>query len=493
MRKLLKENHELKKQLSIKEDPKTISDLFDLDVRKEPEYDEDQGGRIISKYITREMATAFFTLFWGRQDVYARRGVKGGYFPQCINRWKDICPKQHGIKQICGSCEHKCWTKLTLETVERHLWGQRGDGADVIGVYPLFPNGTCRFLVFDFDNHEKGADKDDYANTDNAWQNEVDALRIICTQNGIEPLVERSRSGRGAHVWIFFSKPVNASIARRFGTLLLDKGASTINLRSFQYYDRLYPSQDISDGIGNLIALPLQGQALQNGNSAFVDENWNAYPDQWDVVYKHLGKRLSPEIVDQYIEKWQTELSIPLAMTVVSQDRPKPWKRNEAFHKEDVTGKFHIVLADGVYIDCLNLAPRLQNQIRAMAAFDNPIYHKNKILGLSNYYNYSSVYLGKDVDGYIQVPRGLREKIIDKCEKAGIKYDIEDEREKGRPIRVGFKGDLRLQQDIAAQALLSYDDGILSAATAFGKTVVCRVVVTPRYTHKRIAWCRNAY
>ena len=480
MRKLLKENHELKKQLSIKEDPKNISDLFDLDVRKEPEYDEDQGGRIISKYITREMATAFFTLFWGRQDVYARRGVKGGYFPQCINRWKDICPKQHGIKQICGSCEHKCWTKLTLETVERHLWGQRGDGADVIGVYPLFPNGTCRFLVFDFDNHEKGADKDDYANTDNAWQNEVDALRIICTQNGIEPLVERSRSGRGAHVWIFFSKPVNASIARRFGTLLLDKGASTINLRSFQYYDRLYPSQDISDGIGNLIALPLQGQALQNGNSAFVDENWNAYPDQWDVVYKHLGKRLSPEIVDQYIEKWQAELSIPLAMTVVSQDRPKPWKRNEAFHKEDVTGKFHIVLADGVYIDCLNLAPRLQNQIRAMAAFDNPIYHKNKILGLSNYYNYSSVYLGKDVDGYIRVPRGLREKIIDKCEKAGIKYDIEDEREKGRPIRVSFKGDLRLQQDIAAQALLSYDDGILSAATAFGKTVVCSYLIAQR-------------
>ena len=480
VRKLLKENLELKKQLNIEVDRNSVSDLFDLDVQKEPEYDEDQGGRIIRKYITREMATAFFTLFWGRQDVYARRGSKGGYFPQCVNRWKDICPKQHDIKQICDSCEHKCWAKLTPEVVERHLWGNREDGADVIGVYPLFPDGTCRFLVFDFDNHEKGADKDDYANTDNAWQDEVDALRIICTQNGIEPLVERSRSGRGAHVWILFSKPVDAGKARRFGTLLLDKGASTINMRSFHYYDRMYPSQNISSGIGNLIALPLQGRALQNGNSAFVDENWNAYPDQWDVVYKYLGKRLSPAMVDQYIVKWQTELSVSIAINALSQDRPKPWKRNEAFHKEDVTGKFHIVLSDGLYIDCLNLAPRLQNQIRAMAAFDNPIYQKNKTLGLSNYYNFSSIYLGKDIDGYIKVPRGLREKIIDKCEKAGIVYDIEDDREKGRPIRVNFNGDLRLQQDIAAQALLSYDDGILSAATAFGKTVVCSYLIAQR-------------
>ena len=150
-------------------------------------------------------------------------------------------------------------------------------------MYPLFPDGTCRFIVFDFDNHEKGAEKTDFANTNNEWHEEVDALRLICERNGITPLVERSRSGRGAHVWIFFKKPIAASLARNFGFLLLDKGSSSINLKSFHYYDRMYPSQDVASSIGNLIALPLQGRALKNGNSAFVDKNWNAYPDQWDI------------------------------------------------------------------------------------------------------------------------------------------------------------------------------------------------------------------
>ena len=163
------------------------------------------------------------------------------------------------------------------------MWRKIWNGSDVLGVYPLFPDGTCRFIVFDFDNHEKGAEKTDFANTNNEWHEEVDALRLICERNGITPLVERSRSGRGAHVWIFFKKPIAASLARNFGFLLLDKGSSSINLKSFHYYDRMYPSQDVASSIGNLIALPLQGRALKNGNSAFVDKNWNAYPDQWDI------------------------------------------------------------------------------------------------------------------------------------------------------------------------------------------------------------------
>ena len=114
----------------------------------------------------------------------------------------------------------------------------------MIGIYPLLPEGTCRFLVFDFDNHEKGAEKTDFANADEAWHEEVDALRLICESNGIVPLVERSRSGRGAHLWIFFQKLIPASLAKNFGFLLLDKGSASINLKSFHYYDRMYPSQD---------------------------------------------------------------------------------------------------------------------------------------------------------------------------------------------------------------------------------------------------------
>ncbi|EOS38612.1 hypothetical protein C808_02822 [Lachnospiraceae bacterium M18-1] len=354
-------------------------------------------------------------------------------------------------------------------------------GLSGLGVYPLLPDGTCRFVVFDFDNHEKGAEKTDFANTNDEWHEEVDALRLICERNGITPLVERSRSGRGAHVWIFFKKPISAALARNFGFLLLDKGSTSINLKSFHYYDRMYPSQDAASSIGNLIALPLQGQALKNGNSAFVDKNWNAYPDQWDILLNHTQK-LSKEDVEKYMAKWQTELAREKEMLVPSNsgNRPKPWKKKEGFVKSDVVGKMHIVLGDGVYVDTLNLMPRLQNQIRSMAAFDNPVFYKNRRLGYSNYYNFSAVYMGKDQDGYICIPRGLRDDLLSSCKEAGIEYDILDYREKGRPIRVSFHGDLKMQQNLAAQHLLAFDHGILSAATAFGKTVVCSYLISER-------------
>lgn len=483
VRLLQHENKLLKETLKRENIPYNEENFFEETMDNIEEYDPDQGERIVSpKFITEEMATHYFSMFWGREDVYAKRGKNGGYFPQCDNRWNDrLCPRQRGERVVCDECENTKWTKLDVRKIIAHLLGYKEDGTDVIGVYPLLPNGMCRFIVFDFDNHEKGAETTDFANTDNEWHKEVDALRKICEMNGIKPLVERSRSGRGAHVWIFFKGAISASLARNFGFMLLDKGATSINLKSFHYYDRMYPSQDVVSSIGNLIALPLQGQALKKGNSAFVDESWNAYPDQWDILL-HKTEKLGIEEIKQYMVKWQQELAesggMPANLTV--NNRPKPWKKKCKFIKADVAGKLYMVLSNGVYIDTLNLMPRIQNQIRSMAAFDNPEFYKNKRLGYSNYYNFSAVYLGKDIDGYIQVPRGLREKIIDECQKAGIVVDVSDQREKGRPIRVSFKGDLRTQQELAAESLLAYSDGVLSAATAFGKTVVCSYLIAER-------------
>lgn len=191
--------------------------------------------------------------------------------------------------------------------------------------------------------------------------------------------------------------------------------------------------------------------------------------------------KLSVDEVECLIGKWKVELSGTKHSLITDLcDRPKPWKRKRELNKSDVVGKLHIVLSDGVYVDSLNLMPRIQNQIRSLAAFDNPVYYKNKRLGYSNYNNFSSIYLGKDVDGYICIPRGLREVLISLCEEAGIEYDILDYREKGRPIKVSFKGDLRTYQELAANKMLSYDHGILSATTAFGKTVVCSYLIAKR-------------
>ena len=486
LRKLIRDLQDENKRLKIQLEKANIAyeseNLFEEKIETNEEYDPDQGERILSKYITEDLVNKYFAMFWGRTDVYAKRGTKGGYFPQCNHRWKErICPKQRGEKINCEACGHREWTKLEPRKIIEHLLGSREDGADVLGIYPLLPDGTCRFLVFDFDNHEKGAEKTDFANDDEEWHEEVDALRRICESNGITPLVERSRSGRGAHVWIFFKKPVPASLARNFGFLLLDKGSASINLKSFHYYDRMYPSQDVASSIGNLIALPLQGQALKSGNSAFVDKNWNAYPDQWDILLNHTEK-LSLEDIEEHMKKWQTELAEKKGIVSLEalQSRPKPWKKKDGFVKSDVVGKMHIVLGDGIYVDTLNLMPRLQNQIRSMAAFDNPIFYKNKRLGYSNYYNFNAIYMGKDIDGYIRIPRGLRDNLCASCKEAGIEYEIIDHREKGRPIRVAFNGDLKTQQDLAAQRLLAFDHGVLSAATAFGKTVVCSYLIAER-------------
>ncbi len=482
VRSLQDENKRLKEQLDKANIPYDTENVFVEKIENIQEYDPDQGGRILNQSITKDLANRYFSMFWGRTDVYARRGAKGGYFPQCNNRWNNrLCPKQRGEKQSCEACGHKDWTKLTPEKIISHLLGMKEDGSDVLGVYPLLADGTCRFLVFDFDNHEKGAEQTDFANVDEEWHDEVDALRMMCEINGITPLVERSRSGRGAHVWIFFKKPVSASLARNFGFLLLDKGLASINLKSFHYYDRMYPSQDATSGIGNLIALPLQGRALKDGNSAFVDKNWNAYPDQWDVLLKRTEK-LDIDDIERLMAKWQGELAqatgISAAVTV--QNRPKPWKKKDGFVKSDVVGNMHIVLGAGIYVDTLNLMPRLQNQVRSMAAFDNPIFYKNKRLGYSNYNNFSAVYMGKDVDGYIAIPRGLRDHLILSAKEAGVEVEAEDQREKGRPIRVSFRGDLKTQQDLAAHRLLEHDHGVLSAATAFGKTVVCSYLIAER-------------
>ena len=259
------------------------------------EYDEDQGARILPYYPNEDMAREFYSYFWGRMDVFAKRGRKGGYFPQCAARWNNsLCPKARDEKAFCDEdCQYKSWKPLELWMIVQHLRGAKEDCTDVIGVYPLFPNNTCRFLVFDFDNHEKDSYKNDDANENDLWKSEVDALRRICEINGIDALTERSRSGRGAHIWIFFKSAIPAILARAFGYALLDRGASSINLPSFKYYDRMYPSQDVLSKLGNLVALPLQGQALMQRIRAKYIYELSATPNRSDrlddIIYMLLG------------------------------------------------------------------------------------------------------------------------------------------------------------------------------------------------------------
>ena len=450
-------------------------------------YDPKQGKRIIHpQAITENMANKFFYMFWGRQDVYAKRSVnketgKAAYYPQCNNFWTSVCHKKIKDGINCKDCKNRSYKKITKYDILNHLQGNAYNSSDVIGVYPLLNNGTCRFMVFDFDNHDKGAEEKDFANDDDTWIEEVEAMRKICVMNGIDPLVERSRSGRGAHVWIFFDKPIAASLVRKFGFALLDKGAEQVNLKSFKYYDRMLPAQDsLSDNsaLGNLIALPLQGKALQEGNSAFVDGNWNAYPDQWKILFSK--PRLSQEFLEEKIKEWSNHIE-DIVADADENDREKPWNRIQHFNKNDVDGKLHITLSNGIYVDDTNLKASMQNKIRRMAAFSNPVFYKHQIIGTSNYDTPRWIYLGKDhLSGYIQIPRGLQDNLLERARQADVDYEIQDERQRGKHINVDFKGELRQEQDKALKELTKYDNGILHAATAFGKTVVSSAIIAQK-------------
>ena len=406
-----------------------------------------------------------------------KRNAKKGYYTQCNNFWKvRICPKERGKKVKCQECPAKDYKELKIPIILEHLKGTKEDCSDVIGLYPLFPDGTCWFQVFDFDNHDE-----DSAPTKD-WEQEVDALRKICFSLGIDALVERSRSGHGAHVWIFFSEAIQAAKVRRFGEALLAKGAESVSIKSFRYYDRMMPMQDclLEGKLGNLIALPLQGQALPKGNSAFVDEYWRPYKDQWSKLLH--TRKMSEAEVDACVKSWYPEDN---AMEMFHSDKvdesedgnlllfgmsPKPSVRY--FKIDDATGSVKIILADGIYIDKRNLKPRLQNAIRRLAAYSNPQFFQNLALGFSTHETPRIVYDGYDEGDYIVLPRGCFEELKNHLSDADIPYSIVDQRQEGRLIDVSFNGELYPEQTIAAERLLTYDMGMLAAATAFGKTVI---------------------
>ena len=427
--------------------------------------------------LTTEHVIRFYSYFRGRKDVYVKRNAKKGYYTQCNNFWKTgLCPKKSGEKVKCQECPTKDYKELKISVMLEHLKGTKENCSDVIGLYPLFPDGTCWFLVFDFDNHDEDAapSKD--------WEQEVDALRAICLSVGIDALVERSRSGRGAHVWIFFSEAIQAAKVRRFGEALLAKGADSVSLKSFRYYDRMMPMQDcLPEGtLGNLIALPLQGQALRKCNSAFVDEYWRPYKNQWSKLLN--TRKLSEVEMEAYIRLWcpedNTMKMFQSDKVDVQEDRnlllfgmsPKP--SAQYFKNDDANGPIKIILADGIYIDKRNMKPRLQNAIRRLAAYSNPQFFQNLALGFSTRETPRIVYDGYDEGDYIVLPRGCSEELKRHLSDADIPYDIMDKRQEGRQIDVSFNGELYPEQKIAAEHLLSCDMGMLAAATAFGKTVI---------------------
>ena len=292
--------------------------------------------------------------------------------------------------------------------------------------------------------------------------------------------LERSRSGNGGHVWIFFSEPIQASLARQLGSAILTKTMEKRHQIGLKSYDRLFPNQDTmpKGGFGNLIALPLQKASREKGNSVFLDSDFQPFSDQW--AYLFSIEKLTPNQTEKLVAEAINDRSILCvkASTLEEDSVEDPWtlppsgltKQLIAYYP--IPEKVSIVLGDLIYFDKEELPSGLQNQLVQLAAFQNPGFYKAQAMRRSTYNLSRILFCSEDFPKHIALPRGCLTDVEYLFNNLGIEIRLKDERFKGKPLRVGFKGKLRVQQKISVKELRKHDIGVLSAATAFGKTVI---------------------
>lgn len=428
----------------------------------------------IVKLSLDDKISLFRSYFKGRDDVFARRWFsktteKSGYQPVCVNEWsRGVCDKK---KYKCAECPNRNFASLTDQDCYRHLEGKDENGCDVIGIYAILPNNKCTFLCTDFDDK----------NCTHGYKDDVLAFTSVCKEWGIPYSIERSRSGNGAHVWIFFEEPLSAHKARKLGNAILTE-ATKLNARiSFNSYDRFFPNQDClpEGGFGNLVALPLQGRARKNGNSVFVDDDFLPYKDQWSYLYQ--VRRCNEEFVNVLLAQHPQEDLGALSTSCES----KPWEtpEPEQITHDDFNSKLTLTVADKIYVPIESVSNKVLNHLKRIAAFKNPEFYSKQAMRISTY-NIPRIICRADLsDEYLAIPRGCEDAITTMLSSLKIAYEIVDKTNHGKPISVKFNGKERNEQQEAVNALLPYTNGVLAATTAFGKTVTAAALIARRKTN----------
>jgi len=427
-----------------------------------------------------EKVALFRSLFRGRQDVYARRFEsrrtgKSGYAPACANEWiRGVCDKRT-VK--CPQCPNRRFLPVTDEVIGWHLTGQDNAGRDfVMGVYPMGLDETCFFLAADFDK--------------DSWQEDTGAFLETCCQMQLPALLERSRSGAGGHVWLFFEEAIGAGLARRFGAHILTETMERRPDVGLDSYDRFFPNQDTlpKGGFGNLIALPLQKRPRESGNSVFLDESFKPCADQWVLLAK--VEPIAPsqaETIVRDAERKGRVIGVRLAPTEGDDSFSGfPWcappsrRRKESPITGPVPQSIELVLSDQVYIAKADLTAGLRNRLIRLAAFQNPEFYKAQSMRLPTYDKPRIIACAEDYPKHIALPRGCLDETRTLLTDLNIKHTLIDKRCTGQRLDVAFHGHLRTEQMTAAKAMLAHDVGVLAATTAFGKTVLAIWLIAQR-------------
>ncbi|MBL0941923.1 MAG: DEAD/DEAH box helicase family protein, partial [Alphaproteobacteria bacterium] len=417
-------------------------------------------------------------------DVFPKRWDssktgKAGYSPACQNEWvRGICKKPH-IK--CSECSNQAFIPLTETIIHKHLMGEGTNAYKrdyTIGVYPILKDETCWFLAVDLDKEK--------------WQRDASAFLETCRIRNVPASLERSRSGNGGHIWIFFSAPVPASEARKMGAALLTETMERTPEIGFESYDRFFPNQDTmpSGGFGNLIALPLQHRPRENGNSIFLDEHFKPYPDQWE--YLASIRRMTLTEIAAIVEEASIKGRILGVRMPLNEEDDKPWEicpsrtRPDIPIKQKLPASIDVVLSNQLYIEKQELPPALKNKLIRLAAFQNPDFYKAQAMRLSTFGKPRIIACAEDFPQHLGLPRGCADEVIELLHSLGIKVEIEDKRNNGNSIKAPFLGELTAEQKRMVQALLKHDTGVLAATTAFGKTVIAAHIIAARQTNTLI-------
>ncbi|MGU5772112.1 TOTE conflict system archaeo-eukaryotic primase domain-containing protein [Aeromonas allosaccharophila] len=420
-----------------------------------------------SRLSPTEKVALFIKLFRGRPDVYpvrweSKTAGKSGYTPACANEWRaGVCEKPR-IK--CADCHNRHLIPLSEHVIYDHLAGRH-----TVGIYPLLEDDSCHFLAIDFDEAD--------------WRDDACAVISSCEELGVPAALEISRSGQGAHAWIFFASRVSARDARRLGSAIISHTCARTRQLTLGSYDRLFPNQDSmpKGGFGNLIALPLQKGPRERGCSVFVDTDLRPYPDQWAFL---ASIQLMPAHDIEPTILRATGSAHPLDVTFIDEeDLVIPWKRKQPSTNK-LTGQMpvsvNVTLANLLYFEKERLPQSLANRLIRLAAFQNPEFYKAQAMRMSVWDKPRVIGCAENYPRHIALPRGCLDAALELLRDNGITCDLSDERFAGEAINVAFTGVLRLDQEIAVSAMLHHDVGVLSAPTAFGKTVTAAAMIARR-------------
>ncbi|MBI3493519.1 MAG: DEAD/DEAH box helicase family protein [Acidobacteria bacterium] len=348
-----------------------------------------------------------------------------------------------------------------------------------MGVYPLLPNETCWFLAIDLD----GA----------SWSEDVLAFAQTCAAAAVPAVVERSRSGDGAHVWFFFAEPIPAVLARQMGCALITATMARRHEMGMASYDRLFPNQDTMPrgGFGSLIALPLQHGPRQEGHSVFLnleDASLAPYGDHEQWTYLASVRRLDRVDVEKIVhDANQSGAVLGVRLPDVGEESDTaPWMRppsrvtRPVRTTEPVPSHVNAVLAQRLFVEKAGLPPAFLNQIKRLAAFQNPEFYKKQSLRLSTALTPRIIMCAEDLSQHIALPRGCRFDLEDLLREYASTLDVDDQRISGAPLDTRFQGTLTPIQARAVEAILAHDIGVFVASPGAGKTVVGTYLVAAR-------------